>query len=153
IKQLTPDQKIRAIQKGQPVPKTAISKVIARWNQDIARKFHERKAILDEDHKYREKLMAKLLENFAKERDVLDAQKGIHELASRLSQRKAKPPLTREVEPRIAGGSVLSVLAPPYDTIWASNHGGASSNQSSEDDLGGTFGFAVTADGSAYAGA
>jgi len=146
-------QRIRAIQKGEAVPKTAVSKVISRWNEDVARKFRERKTIRDLDRTYREKISAKFLESFSKDKDILDAQKGLRELANRLAKRKVKPPSMQKIEPRITGGSVLSVMAPPYDTIWSSNLGGASSNQSSEDDLGGTFGFEVTADGSAYAGA
>jgi hypothetical protein len=61
--------------------------------------------------------------------------------------------MPKPTEPRITAGSLGSILVPPYDTIWSSNQGGATWNQSQEDDLGGTFGFGVTADGTAYAGA
>jgi hypothetical protein len=153
-KKLSPiAQRIRDVQKGKPVPKTAVSRVISRWNDDVARKFKQRKAIRDLDSKSREKMLGRFLTNFSKDKDILDAQKEIRELARRLAQRKVTPPRTRAMEPRITGGSVISVLGAPYDTIWASNHGGAATNQSFEDALGGTFGFTVTADGSAYAAA
>ena len=96
-------------------------------------------------------LTSKLFEALSSDKQMLDAQKGIRELASRLAKRKLKPPSSFKASSEIKGGSLISVLAPPYDAIWAQNLGDASSNQSSEDDLGGTFGLDVTADGSAYA--
>ena len=94
-----------------------------------------------------------MLAALSSDKQVLSAQKGVRELAGRLAKRKLKPPSSFKASSEIKGGSLISVLAPPYDTIWAQNLGDASSNQSSEDDLGGTFGLDVTADGSAYAAA
>ncbi|HMK30872.1 MAG TPA: hypothetical protein VK473_14400 [Terriglobales bacterium] len=148
-----PAQRIRAIQKGEPIPKRAIEEVTARWSQEVTRKFEERKSIRSEDRKHRDKLTARLQDIFGKDKEVVEAQKGLRALATRLAERKPKLPSGMEMQPKIMGGSVLSVFAPPYDTIWAQNLGSATTNQSSEDDLGGTFGFNVTADGSAYAAA
>jgi hypothetical protein len=147
------EDRIRRFQKGSAVPKSALKKMTALWSRDVAKKFEERKAILEQDRKHRQKLTSKLFEALSNDKQVLEAQKGIRELTSRLARRKLKPPGSFKASSEIKGGSLLSVLAPPYDTIWAQNLGDASSNQSSEDDLGGTFGLNVTADGSAYAAA
>jgi hypothetical protein len=59
-------QRIREIQKGNPVPKAAVAKVISRWDHDVAQQFKQRKAIRDLDRRNREKMLGKLLTSFSK---------------------------------------------------------------------------------------
>ena len=99
------DDRIRRFQKGSAVPKSALKKMTALWSRDVAKKFEERKAILEQDRKHRQKLTSKLFEALSNDKQVLEAQKGIRELTSRLARRKLKPPGSFKASSEIKGGS------------------------------------------------
>jgi hypothetical protein len=77
------DDRIRRFQKGSAVPKSAVKKVTALWSRDVTKKFEDRKAILEQDKKHRQRLTSKLFEALSNDKEVLGAQKGIRELALR----------------------------------------------------------------------
>jgi hypothetical protein len=68
-------ERVRSIQKGGPIPKSAVAKVISRRNQDVTKKFQERKAIRDEYRKFRDRLMAKYSATFPRDSDVLPGRR------------------------------------------------------------------------------
>jgi hypothetical protein len=68
------DDRIRRFQKGNAVPKSAFKNVTALWSRDVAKKFEERKAILEQDKKHRQRLTSKLekaIRSLAKNRNIL----------------------------------------------------------------------------------